>query len=68
MKLMELMKEVDKFMDRNVPSGTAPEFRERVKVELLELLQKAVDHGEGKDQGKITGVVTGIIKNFWKKD
>jgi hypothetical protein len=66
MKLMELMVEVDKLAERH---SKDPAGQKALKSDLLELVQKAIDLGEGKDQNKITGIATGVLKSiFGKKD
>lgn len=62
MKLMELMKEVEKFLSTYAVTGSD---KEKMKSDLLDLVQKAVDHGEGKDQNKLTGIISGVVKNFF---
>jgi hypothetical protein len=65
--LTDLMKSVDQFLERYTKDDPS---RKGMKEDLMELVQKAVDHGEGKDQGKIVGVATKLIKGFFgsKKD
>lgn len=57
--LVDLVKQIDGFVVKY--GGTAPD---RLKSDLLELVQKAVDHGEGKEQGKISGIAVKVIKAF----
>lgn len=66
MKLADLMMEVDRFVDKYAlsPAALDKEHKARMKSDLLDLIQKSVDHGEGKDQNKITGIATGILKQF----
>ena len=68
MKLAELMKDVDKFISKY---GTTPADKDQMKSDLMDIVQKSVELGEGKDQNKITGIATGILKQFFpfgKKD
>lgn len=62
--LVDLVNRIDKFMYDwgRQASNTDPE---RMKADLLELVQKAVEHGEGKDQNKIVGILTKVAKTFW---
>lgn len=59
----ELVKKVDAFAAKY--GGTSPE---KMKAELLDLVQSAVDHGEDKDQGKIAGIVTKAIKGIFGRN
>lgn len=59
-----LVKEIDDFLAKHNSSGSP-----KMKADLLELVQKAIEHGEGKDQNKITGIVVNGLKAFLgKKD
>jgi hypothetical protein len=57
--LVELVKKIDGFVLKY--GGTAPD---KMKADLLDLVQTAVEHGEAKDQNKITGIIVKGIKAF----
>lgn len=58
----DLVKKIDAFVDKyNAPSSAD---RMKMKSDLLDLIQTAVEHGEAKDQNKITGIVVKGIKAF----
>lgn len=53
----DLVKEIDQFvMDHGQTGG------KKMKDDLLQLVQKAIEHGEAKDQNKISGIVVKGIK------
>lgn len=57
-----LVKEIDQFMkDHGQHGGT------KMRDDLLELVQKAIAHGEAKDQNKITGIIVNGIKTLLGK-
>jgi len=64
MNLMDLMKKSDAFLERYSRDDAS---RKGMRNDLLDLIQSAVELGEGKDQNKITGIATGIIKSFFGK-
>lgn len=57
--LADLIKKIDAFVLKY--GGSQPD---KMKADLLDLIQSAVEHGEAKDQNKITGIATKIIKSF----
>jgi hypothetical protein len=57
--LSELVKKIDAFVLKY--GGSTPD---KMKSDLLDLIQTAVEHGEAKDQGKITGIIVKGIKAF----
>lgn len=58
----DLVKEIDQFMrDHGATGGT------KMRDDLLELVQKAIAHGEAKDQNKITGIIVNGIKTLLGK-
>lgn len=57
--LIELMKKIDAFVEKH-----GGQNKEKLKVDLLDLVQSAVDHGEAKDQNKIAGIAGKLIKSF----
>lgn len=59
--LTELVKQVDAFIERY---GTTGSDKAKMKTDLWELVQKAVDLGAEKDQSKISGIVGKVIKSF----
>lgn len=62
----KLSERVDIFIAKHSDPG--PEA-ERMKSDLLELVDEAIAHGEQKDQGKISGIiVNGIKALFGKKE
>ncbi len=53
----DLYKEIDQFMrDHGQNGGT------KMREDLLELVQKAIAHGEEKDQNKVTGIIVKGLK------
>ncbi len=55
----DLYKGIDQFMkDHGQTGGT------KMKEDLLELVQKAIAHGEEKDQNKITGIIVKGLKTL----
>jgi|KBSSwiStaDraftv2_1062776.scaffolds.fasta_scaffold03148_11 hypothetical protein len=56
--LTELMKSIDGFVSKY---GAG---QPKLKDDLLELVEKAIAHGENKDQNKIVGIAGKLIKNF----
>jgi len=59
----DLVKKVDAFVDK-YGDPTRSQDRAKMKADLLDLVQSAVEHGEGKDQNKITGILVKGIKAF----
>lgn len=57
--LTELVKKIDGFVAKY--GGQAPD---KLKADLMDLVQTAVDHGEAKDQNKIVGIAGKLIKSF----
>jgi hypothetical protein len=57
--LMDLIKKVDAFVVKY--GGTQSD---KMKGDLLDLIQEAIDHGEAKDQNKISGIIVKGIKAF----
>jgi hypothetical protein len=57
--LVDLVNRIDRFVELH--GGPKPAA---VKADLLELVQKAVEHGEGKDQNKIVGILVKAAKAF----
>jgi hypothetical protein len=53
----DLVKEIDGFMSAHGQTGGA-----KMKSDLLELVQKAIAHGESKEQNKISGIVVKGLK------
>jgi hypothetical protein len=56
--LTELVKQIDAFV---VKYGAG---QPKLKEDLLELVEKAIAHGENKDQNKIVGIAGKLIKSF----
>lgn len=64
MKFSELVKEIDAFMSAHGQTGG-----KKMRDDLLELVQKGIEHGESKEQNKISGIVVNGLKAFLgKKD
>lgn len=62
--LVDLVNRIDRFMEAH--GGQAGNVKgSAMKTDLLELVQKAVEHGEAKDQGKISGILVKAAKAFW---
>jgi hypothetical protein len=59
--LTDLMKQVDVFVERYSRDDAS---RKGLKNDLLEIVQKAIELGEGKDQNKISGIIVKGIKAF----
>jgi hypothetical protein len=58
--IVDLVNRIDRFIELyGGPKAPA------MKADLLELVQKAVEHGEAKDQGKISGILVKAAKAFW---
>ena len=60
--LVDLVNRIDRFMETHAKT---PGGNSAMKADLLELVQKAVEHGEAKDQGKISGILVKAAKAFW---
>jgi len=57
MNFQELVKHLDGFVEKHkIPSS--------VRIDLLDLVQKAVDHGEAKEQNKIVGIAVKALKTL----
>jgi len=54
------MKKVDDFMKKYGNVGA----NDKMKSDLFDLLQEAIEHGEAKDQNKISGIIVKGIKAF----
>lgn len=59
----DLVKKIDVFTAKY--GGSNPD---KLKSDLLDLVQSAVDHGEAKDRNKITGILVNGIKAFMGKE
>jgi hypothetical protein len=59
--LTDLVKAVDKFVANYGMTGSD---KEKMKTDLLDIVQKAIDHGADKDQNKISGILVKGIKAF----
>jgi hypothetical protein len=59
--LVDLVNRIDHFIE--VHGGQKPQAM--FKADLLELVQKAIEHGEAKDQGKISGILVKVAKSFF---
>jgi hypothetical protein len=57
--LVDLVKKIDGFVSKY--GGSNPD---KMKSDLLDLVQEAVDHGEAKDKNKISGIIVNGIKAF----
>lgn len=64
MTLGDLMRKVDAFVTKHSVSTSTTTDRSKMKDDLLDLIQEAVDHGAEKDQNKITGIIVKGIKSF----
>lgn len=58
--LSDLVKKIDAFAVKYGGSNS-----EKMKSDLWDLIQDAVNHGEDKDQGKIAGIAIKAIKGFF---
>ncbi len=61
--MIEIVKMIDAFVRKYYASATENE-KDKMKAELLELAQKALDIGAEKDQNKISGLLVKGIKAF----
>lgn len=59
--LTDLMKQVDTFLERYSKDDPS---KKGMRNDLMEIVQKAIDMGEGKDQNKISGIIVKGIKAF----
>lgn len=57
----ELTKKVDVFLERYSKDDPS---RKGMKADLLDVVQAAIEHGEGKDQNKISGILVKGIRAF----
>jgi hypothetical protein len=55
----DLVKHVDGFLSKYAVTGND---REKMKIDLLDLIQRAIEHGEAKDQNKVSGIVVRGIR------
>lgn len=60
--LKDLIGQIDAFVTKY--GGSAPD---RLKADLLELVQKAADHGADKNQGNVAGIAVKAIKALFSK-
>ena len=60
MILSELVKQIDGFVSKY--GGTQSE---KMKADLLDLIQRAVEHGEGKNQTNIAGIAVKAFKGIF---
>jgi hypothetical protein len=60
--LKELFTHIDAFVTKY--GGSAPE---KMKADLMELIQKAADHGADKNQGNVAGIAVKAIKALFGK-
>lgn len=58
--LKELFTHVDAFVTKY--GGSAPD---KMKADLLELIQRAADHGADKNQGNVAGIAIKAIKGLF---
>jgi hypothetical protein len=58
--LKELFSHIDAFVQKY--GGSAPE---KMRADLLELVQKSVDHGADKNQGNVAGIAIKAIKGLF---
>ena len=58
--LSDLVKKIEVFISKY--GGTN---QEKMKSDLWDLIQEAVNHGEDKDQGKIAGIAIKAIKGLF---
>jgi hypothetical protein len=60
--LVDLVRKIDAFVAKY-----GGQNQEKFKADLMEVVEEAVGHGEGKDQGKIVGIASKLIKGFFGK-
>jgi hypothetical protein len=61
--LADLYRKIDAFVDKYHAPSTAD--RAKMKSDLLDLIQTAVDHGEGKNQSNVAGIAIKAIKGLF---
>jgi len=61
MTIAELVKAVDEFVEKHQPPGVKS-VAGGMREDLLRVVQRAVDYGEGKEQSKISGIAFKLIK------
>ncbi len=61
--MVEIVKLIDAFVRKYYGSATENE-KDKMKSDLLDLAQKAMDLGAEKDQNKISGILVKGIKAF----
>jgi hypothetical protein len=59
--LSDLIRKIDAFVAKYCVAGD----KDKMKSDLLDLIQESVNHGEDKDQGKIAGIAIKAIKGFF---
>jgi sulfur relay (sulfurtransferase) DsrC/TusE family protein len=57
MSFSELVKYIDAFCQKY-------KFEPSVRADLVDLVQKAIEHGEAKEQNKIAGIAVKALKAF----
>lgn len=62
--LTDLIKSVDQFCERY---SRDPASQKGMKDDLMELVEKAINHGADKDQGKIAGIAMKALKGLFSK-
>lgn len=62
--LKDLIGKIDGFVSKYCVAGD----KDKMKADLLELIQTAVDHGEGKNQSNVAGIAIKAIKGLFTKD
>lgn len=60
----DLAEDMEEFIKRH--SGHIAGGDMMFRKDVLKLVQKAVEHGEGKDQSKIGGILTSAVQMFLK--
>lgn len=61
--LTDLIKKVDVFVAKWGANKTQADT-DKMKSDLLDLVQDAIDHGADKDQNKISGIIGKVVKSF----
>lgn len=59
--LTKLIEQIDEFTKKYCVAAD----KDKMKADLLDLIQSAVDHGEGKNQTNIAGIAIKAIKGLF---
>ena len=64
--LADLIKKIDGFVTKYGPGAVGGDRdKDKMKSDLLDLIQEAVDHGEGKSQTNYAGIAVKALKGLF---